>query len=216
MPLYVIERNFAEQLEVTRDDATQVALVNAEVGVNWMFSFLSMDEKKTYCLYEQKLRSFSHPLQRWQWDLSALEDEMPLQVPPHNSLIQPFTLHHKVGHETQRDVMLVGTRRRLDRSGSAPRVAHLTGLQAQLALQYPDHCFHLVALAVMPPDLFSGQAQPVGHVIFAAVSHHKYFEATRQVPNGVPVRLLEIPAEWLALKAPMLLHLADKVPPVIP
>jgi hypothetical protein len=52
MPLYVIERNFAEQLEVTRDDATQVALVNAEVGVNWMFSFLSMDKKKTYCLYE--------------------------------------------------------------------------------------------------------------------------------------------------------------------
>ena len=52
MPLYVIERNFAEQLEVTRDDVSQVTLVNADVGVNWMFSFLSMDKKKTYCLYE--------------------------------------------------------------------------------------------------------------------------------------------------------------------
>jgi len=52
MPLFVIERNFAEQLEVTRDDVTQVALVNTEVGVNWVFSFLSMDKKKTYCLYE--------------------------------------------------------------------------------------------------------------------------------------------------------------------
>jgi hypothetical protein len=52
MPLYVIERNFAEQLEVTRDDVAQVALVNADVGVSWMFSFLSMDKKKTYCLYE--------------------------------------------------------------------------------------------------------------------------------------------------------------------
>ena len=52
MPLFVIERNFAEQLEVTRDDVTQVALVNTEVGVNWAFSFLSMDKKKTYCLYE--------------------------------------------------------------------------------------------------------------------------------------------------------------------
>jgi Protein of unknown function (DUF4242) len=52
MPLYVIERNFAEQLEVTRDDVAQVDLVNADVGVNWMFSFLSMDKKKTYCLYE--------------------------------------------------------------------------------------------------------------------------------------------------------------------
>ena len=30
----------------------QVDLVNADVGVNWMFSFLSMDKKKTYCLYE--------------------------------------------------------------------------------------------------------------------------------------------------------------------
>jgi len=47
MPLFVIERNFAEQLEVTRDDVTQVALVNAEVGVSWVFSFLSMDKKKT-------------------------------------------------------------------------------------------------------------------------------------------------------------------------
>jgi hypothetical protein len=42
----------------------------------------------------QKLRSFSHPLQRWQWDLSALEDEMLFQFPPGDALIQPFTLHH--------------------------------------------------------------------------------------------------------------------------
>jgi Protein of unknown function (DUF4242) len=52
MPLFVIERNFAEQLEVTRDGVTQVDLVNAEVGVSWVFSFLSMDKRKTYCLYE--------------------------------------------------------------------------------------------------------------------------------------------------------------------
>ena len=54
---------------------------------------------------------------------------MPLPFPPRNPLIQPFTLHHKVGHETQRDVMLLGARR-LDRSGSAPLVAHLTGSDA--------------------------------------------------------------------------------------
>ena len=52
MPLFVIERNFAEQLEVTRDGVTQVDLVNTEVGVSWVFSFLSMDKRKTYCLYE--------------------------------------------------------------------------------------------------------------------------------------------------------------------
>jgi hypothetical protein len=52
MPLFVIERNFAEQLEVTRDSAAEVRVVNDELGVSWLFSFLSADKKKTYCLYE--------------------------------------------------------------------------------------------------------------------------------------------------------------------
>jgi len=52
MPLFLIERNFAEQLEVSRDDVLQVTQVNADVGIQWLFSFLSADKKKTYCLYE--------------------------------------------------------------------------------------------------------------------------------------------------------------------
>jgi Protein of unknown function (DUF4242) len=52
MPLFVIEREFAEQLEMTRDIAAEVKLVNDDVGVQWLFSFLSADKKKTYCLYE--------------------------------------------------------------------------------------------------------------------------------------------------------------------
>jgi Protein of unknown function (DUF4242) len=52
MPLFVIERQFAEQLNLTREDAAAVKLVNDDVGVNWLFSFLSADKKKTYCLYE--------------------------------------------------------------------------------------------------------------------------------------------------------------------
>jgi Protein of unknown function (DUF4242) len=52
MPLFLIERNFAEQLEVKRDDIVQVTQVNADVGIQWLFSFLSADKKKTYCLYE--------------------------------------------------------------------------------------------------------------------------------------------------------------------
>jgi acyl CoA:acetate/3-ketoacid CoA transferase alpha subunit len=52
MPLFLIERNFAEQLEVTRDDVRQVTQINADVGVQWLFSFLSADKKKTYCLSE--------------------------------------------------------------------------------------------------------------------------------------------------------------------
>jgi hypothetical protein len=52
VPLFVIERNFAEQLNLTSEGASAVKLVNADVGVNWLFSFLSADKKKTYCLYE--------------------------------------------------------------------------------------------------------------------------------------------------------------------
>jgi len=52
MPRFIIERNFAEQLELNRDIATAVTQVNMDVGVQWIFSFLSADKKKTYCLYE--------------------------------------------------------------------------------------------------------------------------------------------------------------------
>ena len=52
MPLFVIERNFAEQLEVTRTGADEIEAINNDVGVEWLFSFLSADKKKTYCLYE--------------------------------------------------------------------------------------------------------------------------------------------------------------------
>ncbi|MEO8125046.1 MAG: DUF4242 domain-containing protein [Burkholderiales bacterium] len=52
MALFVIERNFAEQLELGADEVRLVGEVNSEVGVHWLFSFLSADKKKTYCLYE--------------------------------------------------------------------------------------------------------------------------------------------------------------------
>jgi hypothetical protein len=49
---FIIERNFAEQLEVTKDGAAGLKQINDEEGVKWLFSFLSADKKKTYCLYE--------------------------------------------------------------------------------------------------------------------------------------------------------------------
>jgi hypothetical protein len=52
MPLYLIERNFAEQVNVNRDAATAITQVSADEGIKWLFSFLSADKKKTYCLYE--------------------------------------------------------------------------------------------------------------------------------------------------------------------
>jgi hypothetical protein len=52
MPRFLIERNFAEALEVTKEGADQVRQINDEEGVRWLFSFLSPDKRKTYCLYE--------------------------------------------------------------------------------------------------------------------------------------------------------------------
>jgi hypothetical protein len=52
MPRYVIERNFAEQLDLTKDGVEKVNFINDQEGVQWIFSFLSADKKKTYCLYE--------------------------------------------------------------------------------------------------------------------------------------------------------------------
>jgi hypothetical protein len=52
MPRYVIERNFAEQLDLTKDGVEKVNLINDQEGVQWIFSFLSADKKKTYCLYD--------------------------------------------------------------------------------------------------------------------------------------------------------------------
>ncbi len=54
MPLFIIERNFAEKLNLTADDVLAVKQVNGDVGVNWLFSFLSADKRKSYCLYEAR------------------------------------------------------------------------------------------------------------------------------------------------------------------
>jgi hypothetical protein len=52
MPLYLIERTFAEQLDLTTDDVRLIEDVNQDVGVSWLFSFLSADRHRSYCLYE--------------------------------------------------------------------------------------------------------------------------------------------------------------------
>jgi hypothetical protein len=52
MPMYVIERAFAEQLDLSSDDVKLIEEVNADEGVRWLFSFLSADRRRSYCLYE--------------------------------------------------------------------------------------------------------------------------------------------------------------------
>jgi len=48
----MIERNFAERLEMTKEGTERINLINDEEGVKWLLTFLSADKRKTYCLYE--------------------------------------------------------------------------------------------------------------------------------------------------------------------
>ena len=52
MPMYLIERRFAEQLDMDAGDVRLIEEANADVGVKWLFSFLSADRRRSYCLYE--------------------------------------------------------------------------------------------------------------------------------------------------------------------
>jgi hypothetical protein len=52
MALYMIERSFADQLDLSDDDVELIEEVNSDAGVRWLFSFLSADRRRTYCLYE--------------------------------------------------------------------------------------------------------------------------------------------------------------------
>ncbi len=52
MPIFMVERNYAEELEPSLEAADGINRINAEEGVRWLYSFLSADKRKTYCLYE--------------------------------------------------------------------------------------------------------------------------------------------------------------------
>ena len=52
MPRFLIERSFAEAIEATKEAVDAVQQVNDDEGVRWLFSFLTPDKRKTYCLYE--------------------------------------------------------------------------------------------------------------------------------------------------------------------
>ena len=52
MPIFMVERNYADQLEPSLEAADGINRLNAEEGVRWLYSFLSADRRKTYCLYE--------------------------------------------------------------------------------------------------------------------------------------------------------------------
>lgn len=52
MPIFLIERNFAQRIQLDQPGVSHILDVEKEVGINWLFSFLTTDRKKTYCVYE--------------------------------------------------------------------------------------------------------------------------------------------------------------------
>ena len=52
MPIFMVERRYADDLEISAERADQINRINDDEGVRWLYSFLSADKRKTYCLYE--------------------------------------------------------------------------------------------------------------------------------------------------------------------
>ena len=57
MPRYLVERIFPDGLHIpVNDDGAKVCLTvvgrNGEEGVTWVHSYVSLDKKKTFCIYD--------------------------------------------------------------------------------------------------------------------------------------------------------------------
>lgn len=48
----MIERRYAEQMDPTTEAAAGINLINSDEDVRWLYSFLSLDRRRSYCLYE--------------------------------------------------------------------------------------------------------------------------------------------------------------------
>ena len=52
MPIFMIERRYASQLEANVESIEGISRANEAEGVSWLYSFLSADKRRTYCLYD--------------------------------------------------------------------------------------------------------------------------------------------------------------------
>ena len=52
MPLFMVERRFAERIELDDPRIRLAAEIHPELGIEWLNSFLSADRMASYCLYE--------------------------------------------------------------------------------------------------------------------------------------------------------------------
>jgi hypothetical protein len=57
MPRYIVERSFADGLEIPADEQGATACLavvggNATEGVTWIHSYVTGDKRRTYCVYD--------------------------------------------------------------------------------------------------------------------------------------------------------------------
>lgn len=52
MPLYVIERELAEKIQLSELGVGSREAQDLDAGLRWLFSFLSADRLRSYCLFE--------------------------------------------------------------------------------------------------------------------------------------------------------------------
>lgn len=52
MPTYLVERQHAERMQLEELGLRSATSADADESIRWLFSFLSADQQKTYCLFE--------------------------------------------------------------------------------------------------------------------------------------------------------------------
>lgn len=86
MPIFMVERQFAEALETPEDGYAGLNRINAEEEVRWLMSFLSADRRKTYCLYEAESAEAILRAARHAGIPSDVITEIPARLMPDGSL----------------------------------------------------------------------------------------------------------------------------------
>jgi hypothetical protein len=98
----MVERRYASELEASAEQADQINLINDEEGVRWLYSFLSADKRKTYCLYEAP---FADSIRRAA-ERAGLPADSVVEV---SGLVQPDGSQARVPDKVRADLRGVGS-----------------------------------------------------------------------------------------------------------
>ena len=90
MPLFLIERNFAEEVMLDDTAAAEIRQINDEIGIQWLYSFLSADKRKTYCLYEApNAEAIREAAQRLKLSADVIVELGDMRITPGAELLTP-------------------------------------------------------------------------------------------------------------------------------